>query len=74
MLENEVVEWLGDQWPEDSSGNVAVELVAGDSVRGNGKGRRVEDLLRFLPHATGLLQPLTDALQGSPHTLHWSLL
>ena len=27
---------------------------------------------RFLPHSAGLLQPLTDALQGSPRTLHWT--
>ena len=47
MLENEVAERLGDQWPEDSSGDVAVELVAGDRVRGNGKGGRVEKLLHF---------------------------
>ena len=47
MLENEVAERLRDQWPEDSSGDVAVELVASDSVRGNGKGGRVEELLRF---------------------------
>ena len=47
MLENEVAERLGDQWPEDSSGDVAVELVAGDRVRGNGQGGRVEKLLHF---------------------------
>ena len=47
MLENEVAERLGDQWSEDSSGDVAIELVAGDRVRGNGKGGRVEELLRF---------------------------
>ena len=47
MLENEVAERLRDQWSEDSSGDVAVELVAGDRVGGNGKGRRVEELLRF---------------------------
>ena len=47
MLENEVVERLGDQWLEDSSGDVAVELVAGNRVRGNGKEGRVEELLCF---------------------------
>ena len=38
MLENVVVERLGDQWPEDFSGDVPIELVAGNGVRGNGKG------------------------------------
>ena len=38
---------MGDQWPEDSSGDVTVELVASDRVRGNGKGGRMEELLRF---------------------------
>ena len=47
MLENEVAERLGDQWPKDSSGDVAVELVAGDRVGRNGKGGRVEELLCF---------------------------
>ena len=47
MLQNEVAERLGDQWPEDSSGHVTVELVAGNRVRGNVKGGRVEELLRF---------------------------
>ena len=47
MLQNEVAERLGDQWPEDSSGHVTVELVAGNRMRGNGKGGRVEELLRF---------------------------
>ena len=46
MLENEVAERLGDQWPEDSSGDVAIELVAGDRVRGNCKGGRVEELFQ----------------------------
>ena len=46
-MQNEVAERLGDQWPEDSSGHVTVELVAGNRVRGNGKGGRVEELLRF---------------------------
>ena len=47
MLENEVAERLGDQWPEDSSGDVTVELVPGDKMRGNSKGGRVDELLRF---------------------------
>ena len=47
MLENEVAERLRDQWPEDSSGDVAVELVASDRVGGNGKGGRMEELLGF---------------------------
>ena len=47
MLENEVAERLRDQWPQDSSGDVAVELIAGDWVGGNGKGGRMEELLGF---------------------------
>ena len=42
-----MAERLGDQWPKDSSGDVAVELVAGDRVGRNGKGGRVEELLCF---------------------------
>ena len=38
VLENEVAEWLGNQWAEDSSGDVAVELVAGDRVGRNDEG------------------------------------
>ena len=38
---------MRDQWPEDTSGDVAVELVAGDRVGGNGKGGRMEELLGF---------------------------
>ena len=38
MLENEVVERLWDQRLKDSSGDVAVELVAGDNVRGDSEG------------------------------------
>ena len=41
VLENEVAERLWDQWPEDSGGDVAVELVASDRVRGNGEGGRM---------------------------------
>ena len=41
VLENEVAERLWNQWPEDSSGDVAVELVASDRVRGNGEGGRM---------------------------------
>ena len=47
MLANKVAERMGDQWLEDSSGDVAIELVAGDRVRGNCKGGRVEEFLRF---------------------------
>ena len=47
MLENEVAERVRDQWPEDSSGDVAVELVAGNRVGGNGEGGRMEELLGF---------------------------
>ena len=47
MLENEVAERLRDQWPEDSSGDVAVELVAGNRVGGNSEGGRMEELLGF---------------------------
>ena len=45
MMENEVVEWLRDQWSKDSSGDVAVELVASNRMRGDGEGRGVEELL-----------------------------
>ena len=38
VLENEVAEWPGNQWSGDSSGDVAVELVASDRVRRNGEG------------------------------------
>ena len=41
ILENEVVERLWDLRPEDSSEDVAIELVASDRVRGNGEGGRV---------------------------------
>ena len=41
VLENEVAERLWDQWLEDSGGDVAVELVAGNRVRGNGEGGRM---------------------------------
>ena len=37
MLEKEVAERLGDQWPEDASGDVIVELVASDRVREDGE-------------------------------------
>ena len=47
MLENEVAERLWDQRPEDSCGDVAVELVASDRVRGNGEGGRMKELLCF---------------------------
>ena len=52
MLENEVAERLRDQWPEDSSGDVAVELVAGNRVGGNSEGGnseggRMEELVGF---------------------------
>ena len=45
MLENEVAEWLRDQWSKDSSGDVAVELVSSNRMRGDGEGRGVEELL-----------------------------
>ena len=38
MLENEMAERLCDQQPEDSSGDVTKELVAGNRVRGDGEG------------------------------------
>ena len=47
MLEKEMAERLRDQWPEDSSGDVAVELVAGNRVGGNSEGGRMEELLGF---------------------------
>ena len=46
-MEKEMAERLRDQWPEDSSGDVAVELVAGNRVGGNGEGGRMEELLGF---------------------------
>ena len=45
VLENEVVKWPGNQWSKDSSGDVAVELVASDRVRRDGEG--VQELLGF---------------------------
>jgi len=42
VLENEVAEWPGNQWSEDSSGDVAVELVASDRVRRDGEGGGVQ--------------------------------
>ena len=47
MLENEVAERLGDERREDSNGEVPVELVASDRVRGDGEGGGVEELLSF---------------------------
>jgi hypothetical protein len=47
MLENEVAEWPRNQWSENSSGDVAVELVAGDRVRRDGEGGGVQKLLSF---------------------------
>ena len=48
MLENEVAEGLRDQWSENSGGDVAVELVAGDRMRRNDEGGGMEKLLSLL--------------------------
>ena len=47
VLEKKMAQRLWDQWSENAGGDVAVELVAGDGVRGNGEGGGMEELLCF---------------------------